>query len=293
MIDAHFHLDETMISLSNLITSMNDAGIERAALIPALCPPITLPIWANSIMPILQWFLHQDGGPLHQIALWIYDNTVKKNGMVDVFGAEYPIIDNPNNDLVIQAIAKYPQRFLGYVFVNPKGPSDPMNELERLMVKPGIIGVKAHPYWHNYSIELLTTVADYCETNECPMLIHLGTGDKGDFRLLPERFPKLKVIYAHAGVPYVNQVCEYARENRNVYIDLSGSVFINASMISKAIQKAGPDKCIFGTDGPYFHIDNNRFNYKRFTQIIKNIGLEPNAYRQIVNDNFLALTHIK
>jgi hypothetical protein len=43
IIDSHFHLDTSIVSLTGMIASMDAVGVERTALIPNMCPPLTLP----------------------------------------------------------------------------------------------------------------------------------------------------------------------------------------------------------------------------------------------------------
>jgi uncharacterized protein len=120
-------------------------------------------------------------------------------------------------------------------------------------------------------------------------LIHLGAGENGDFKLLPERFPKLKIIYAHAGIPYAAAVCAYAREKKNVYVDLSATDYVDGKTAAMAIRKAGAEKCLFGTDGPYFHVTGDRFDYEPSLKIIRGLGLSRKDLERVEKNNFLAI----
>jgi len=138
-------------------------------------------------------------------------------------------------------------------------------------------------------IAMLENAAAWCQKQGKPMIIHLGTGIYGDFRLLPEKFPALCVIYCHAGVPYPNQVCEYAREKPNVFVDISSSAFMNPRAIRKAIALAGVDKCLFGSDGPYHHIRNQMFDFGFYKKMVSTSGLLPEALEKIFSRNFLGI----
>jgi amidohydrolase family protein len=99
---------------------------------------------------------------------------------------------------------------MGWVFVNPKTKA-PVEEAERRFKKRGWIGVKAHPFWHRYPVDALDDVASLCQQLGKPMLVHLGGGFRnGDFRRLPHLFPRLKLIYAHAGIPWFRRLWEDA-----------------------------------------------------------------------------------
>ena len=185
--------------------------------------------------------------------------------------------------------AEYPDRFYGWVVVNPEGEADPIKEIESCMDLPNMIGVKAHPYWYHFPIALLEDTAAWCQKQKKPMIIHLGTGACGDFRLLPEKFPALRVIYCHAGVPYPNQVCEYARERPNVFVDLSSSAFMNPRAIQKAIALAGVDKCLFGSDGPYHHIRNQMFDFGFYKKMVSASNLLSEDLEKIFSKNLLGI----
>lgn len=289
MIDSHFHLDETIVSLPGLIASMDASGIERLGLMGAVCPPVALPVFAPYLLPVLRRGLH-GSGLAHAVTLAVYRNTLKKDGTVDLLGKRYPIVVQPDNDAVLAAVRRYPDRLAGYVFVNPAGPVDPIEEIERCMRVPGMIGVKAHPFWHAYPVARLVEAARLCERNGWLMLLHLGTGRSGDYRLLPESFPRLRIVYAHAGIPYSAEINRYAREKRNVYVDLSSSVYVDEPAAAKAVRAAGPDRCLFGTDGPYLHSSGDRFDFRPFVERLARLDVVEADRARIAARNFQSLT---
>jgi predicted TIM-barrel fold metal-dependent hydrolase len=286
VIDSHYHLDEAMVSLPGLLASMDAAGIARLALIPNLCPPLKLPRLAELAVPIFRRGIHGKG-LAHRAALFMYRNTVKDNGEVDLLGTRYEVKVQPRNDDVLEAVARHPQWFYGWVCVNPAGPVDPLSEVERCMKTPGMIGVKAHPFWHDYPVSLLNGVAALCEQKGWPMLVHLGVKHNGDFRLLPESFPALKIVYAHAGIPYSRDICAYARGRDNVFVDLSSSSYVGLDAARHALQSAGPGKLLFGTDGPYFHARDDRFDFRPFFDMISELHLADADRERIMSRNFL------
>ena len=140
--------------------------------------------------------------------------------------------------------------------MNPKI-SDPMKEIEKWIDKRGWIGVKAHPFWHSYPIAKLEQVAAFCAERDVPVLIHLlGNREQGDYRYLPERHPKLKILYAHAGVPFYREIWNYAKKQENVFVDLSNPVYVDEGILPVVIKKLGAEKCIYGTDGPMQMLPN-------------------------------------
>jgi len=115
--------------------------------------------------------------------------------------------------------------------------------------------------------------------------MHLG-GDResGDYRYLPERHPRLKIVYAHAAVPYFREVWNYAKEKENVFIDLSSTVYTNQAVLSSVIQTLGTTKCLYGTDGPYAEATQGRMLDR-----IHQLSISDDKREQILGRNFLEL----
>ncbi|PAE38030.1 hypothetical protein [Bacillus sp. 7884-1] len=97
-----------------------------------------------------------------QIGLKIYDGLVK-DGYLKLYGNSYKIYPKPSNCFVATAIARFPDRFLGWIAVNPLIPGS-MEEVEFYLNNPSFIGVKAHPFMHQYSIKAIDPIAALCES---------------------------------------------------------------------------------------------------------------------------------
>lgn len=287
MIDSHFHFDDSILSAEQLVASMDAAGIERTVLLPWMVPELSLYFFADWLLPMFRKIVHHSNSPLHKAAVSLYKSGVKPDGTVDLLGKRFKIKTQPDNDLVLKTVAAKPDRFYGLVFINPAGPDRPMEQIEKFMNKPGMIGVKAHPFWHDYPVSALDEVAAACEKNRWPLLIHLGQGDRGDFRTLPDRFPNLRVIYAHIGLPYAQSVCGFAGEKQNVFVDISCTAYVGAEDAKMAIRIAGIDKVLFGTDGPYFHSQNDLFDYPSILKMVDRIGLSTEDKNKLMKGNFL------
>jgi predicted TIM-barrel fold metal-dependent hydrolase len=82
------------------------------------------------------------------------------------------------------------------------------------------------------------------------LLIHLGGGPRtGNFQALLQQCPRLKLILAHAAIPHFQKSWGAIREHPNCFVDISGS-YLNAALVRNAVAALGPDKVIFGSDGP-------------------------------------------
>ncbi len=279
-----------MVPVPDLVKSMDRHGIDRVALIARLSPPLELGSMAYKIsMSVFKRVIHHEQSPLIGLIRKGYAASVNPTGRVSIMGKKYPIFPQPDNDLTVETCAERPDRFYGWAVVNPRGGADPVGEIERCLRIACMIGVKAHPYWHHYPVSRLTDAAALCESLKKPMLIHLGLGENGDFRLLPEKFPGLKVIYAHAGIPYPNSVCAYARERKNVYVDLSSSAFMNTRAADQALRRAGPDKCLFGSDGPYGHVRDRGFDFGFYQKMLMPLSLSGPELEKVMGGNLLRI----
>ncbi len=288
MIDCHIHLDPELVSPKGLVASMDAFGLEKAALIAPMNPDLVPTFLTRVGPPVFRRGITGKSKLLRKLGRRMYRSWVKKDSQVDVGGKQYPVFRQPDNSLVARALPEYPDRFLGWIFINPRGPVLPAQEIGRWLSTPGFIGVKAHPFWHDTPLESLSEAADLCRENRLAMLIHLGPGKNGDFKLLPERFPGVNFIYAHAGIPYQRAVWEYAVKKKNVYIDLSSPAYVDARIALQALDRAGIDKCLFGSDGPYFHHENGKYDYGPVLSILRSCGLPEPGFNRVARENFLA-----
>ncbi|MFP4477277.1 MAG: amidohydrolase family protein [Desulfatibacillaceae bacterium] len=293
MYDCHFHHDPDVVPLDGLIASMDAHGIERTAVIPPLCVDIEGTKFAEIGIGLFRRGITSRIRPLRRAWRALYNSWPREGNQVDIGGKLYDIASQPDNEPVLEAVEQHPDRLWGWIFVNPEGPSDPLREIERCSAVPGMIGVKAHPFWHRYPVRKLMDTAALCRDKGLPMLIHLGAGEYGDFKLLPEKLPGLKVLYAHAGLPYQTAVCDYTRTSggRNVFVDLACTAYVDQRIAAMALEVAGPARCLFGTDGPYFHHANGRFDFSECLEVVTGQDLSEADKRRVLRDNFLKLVN--
>jgi predicted TIM-barrel fold metal-dependent hydrolase len=255
IIDAHYHLEERMQPLAQLLARMDKQNIQRIALIATVCDPLPWDTVTKGASVILRALLTSR---LRGAGMKLYTDLVTVDGNFNVLGKHYGIYNMPDNSSVARAMQVHPDRFYGWIFVNPSA-SDPFAELGKWATRPGWIGVKSHPFFHRYPVKLLDAVAGYCAENNLLLLVHLGSdAERGDFRYLPDRHPKLKIVYAHAGLPFYREVWEYGRDHPNVFVDLSSDSYVNQRLRLAAIRALGARRCLAGTDGPYCNADHGK-----------------------------------
>jgi uncharacterized protein len=283
IVDCHFHVDETMLTLDKMLEGMNENNVTKTALIAPMNE--TMFEVESTYQHNLQRFFRFLILNAPQIGLKVYDGLVK-DGLFNLYGHSYKIFTKPRNDIVAAAIDRFPDRFLGWAAVNPMIPES-MEEVESYLNKPGFIGVKAHPFMHEYSIKALDPVAAMCESKGVPMIIHLSS-EPDSFKYLPDNYPNLKLIYAHAGLPFWKKLWNYVKDQPNVFVDTS-SDYLNASLVKKAVESLGYRKVLFGCDGPYGMKKFNEYDFSSKKGWIDSLQIPDNQKEYILGKNFLEL----
>ena len=292
VIDAHYHLDERLETVDRLLDQMGRHGIDRIALIAAMVDPLPQGVLPRALAGVVRMAL---AGRLRPVGRLLYRSMVRSDGRFHMLLSARRIYPQPDNQSVDRVMRRHPDRFCGWVFVNPRA-GDPVAEAERWAGHPGWIGVKAHPFWHRYPVAMLAEVADFCRLQGWPLLVSLGPDqDTGDYRWLPERLPGLTLVYAHAGVPYYGELWEYARTKVNVFVDLSGP-HLDEGLRRRAVQVLGAGRCLYATDGPYLCPDRDGgYDHGRILKEIRRLPV-PDAERdEIAGGNLsriIALAHV-
>lgn len=281
IIDAHYHFDDQVESVDALLEQMQLNNVNRVALIPKMQEPVHLQGLVKKASDLLPRLLMSR---LRFLGFLLYNSTVTSDGRISTLGKKYLLFHQPDNEYIDKVIQAYPDRFFGWIFVNPKV-VDPLTEVEQWYGRKGWVGVKTHPFWHDYPVAFLDDIAAFCSEINFPILIHLGSDqESGDYQYLPERHPKLKIIYAHAAVPRYREVWKYAKDKENIFVDLSSLIYTNEKILADVIDILGAEKCLYGTDGPYANATQNRMLDRIFQ-----LHLSDHKREQILGKNFLEL----
>jgi predicted TIM-barrel fold metal-dependent hydrolase len=161
--------------------------------------------------------------------------------------------DDPATLYVQHAVKKYPERFIGYVRINPNAPAA-IEALDQAIGDYKMKGLKLHPVsyvgfpYGEPTLRLMRRAAQY----NAPVLFH--TGDEA--LALPEQVaeaarlvPEAKVIMAHLGGYYHHEaVLEIADTLPNVLVDTSASPY--PWMIKRAVDAFGVERVLYASDGP-------------------------------------------
>ncbi len=171
----------------------------------------------------------------------------------------------------LDAVLQQSQRFFGYVVVNPQFP-DSKQDLALLQSNPRFRGVKVHPDYHGYDLRSASMRSFLDEIAECEqvklMLFHVscmpGTGfaDALEVAKFAACHPGVQIIMAHLAGTFQNANYPYfpnldkleavaALKLPNVYIDTAHFLmYVYPGVMEKAVELAGSDHLVFGTDVP-------------------------------------------
>ncbi len=159
------------------------------------------------------------------------------------------------NDRVMATVKEYPDRIVGFAYINPREPGA-IDEVRRCLDSGLFRGIKFHSWKHGYFPDnntALDGIIDAITPYDVPILCHTGTAPLSlpqQWAAIAARHPKATFVFAHIGYLDFGYGCvECAKPLPNVYVDTAGQVEIQ--VMEKALEELGPDRIIFATDWPY------------------------------------------
>ena len=169
---------------------------------------------------------------------------------------------------------------------------DPMRketyrQVESLLCRRGCAGIKIHPVNHRYEIrERGDEIFEFAAAHAALVLTHSGCVNSfpEDFIPFANRYPAVRLILGHLGNSadgiVTRQVYALMRaEAGNVYTDTSSAMSINCGLIEWAVEQAGADRILFGSDSPLYSVAAHRarIEYAEMADCAKRAVLYENA----------------
>lgn len=160
------------------------------------------------------------------------------------------------NDTIIEAVKKYPDRFIGFSWVSPMLGKRALYEMTRCR-DAGLRGVKLYPNGHGYTIDssIVDPVIHLAEEFNWVVMIHTDFDSKFcNPHLcirLAKRHTNMNFIFAHMGMnsdltPFI---ADYVMDTPNIYLDTSDTPGLPEFVYKAPMQKM-PDRILFGSDAP-------------------------------------------
>jgi predicted TIM-barrel fold metal-dependent hydrolase len=220
-----------------------------------------------------------------------------------------------DQESVARAVSRHPSRFVGFFMLDPTGP-DAASIAEHALRTLGLRGICLFPAMQRYSLHdarvgaIVDLAAAYPGT---AVFVHCGALSVGVRKKLglPSRFdvrygnpldvhalatdhPDLAFIIPHFGAGLFREALLVADLCSNMYLDTSSTnrwMAYHASLslrdvFRQALEVAGPDRLLFGTDSSFFPRGWNRAVYDAQVSALDSEGVDESVRQRIFGGNF-------
>lgn len=209
-----------------------------------------------------------------------------------------------SNDHVIELVSNYPKSFAGVLAsldTNAKDLQSVARYAEELVKNSTVVGFKFHPPDQGFypSDKRLYDIWEILQAGGKPAMFHIGftvlgantDGGSGigldygrpiHLDTLARDFPRMKILAAHPGWPWVEETIGVLTHKKNLYVDTSGYLAEQLpELFQKAIGGRLQDKALFGTDFPYVDLAKALASFDKmgFKDTVKEKLLTGNAAR--------------
>jgi len=207
-----------------------------------------------------------------------------------------------SNEHVLELAGQFPDAFAGVLASLDTGAAN-LNEVARyageLISNPKVKGFKFHPPDQAFypSDRKYYGIWEVLQAGGKPVMFHVGftvlgantDGGSGialdygrpiHLDTLARDFPRMKIIAAHPGWPWEQELIGVITHKKNVYADLSGYLAEQLpEVFLRSIRGRLQDKALFGTDYPYVDLEKAlaSFDKQDFTDQAKEKILYANA----------------
>ena len=199
------------------------------------------------------------------------------------------------NYYILESVARYPKRLIGFCSYAPNEGKSAIKELERC-IKNGARGIGElrldTQFPQDCWLENIRPLAELIIKNNSILLIHssepLGHQYPGKGKVTPDLlhtlaivFPKMKIVCAHwgGGLPFYALMPEVKTALKNVYYDTAASPFLYTSEIyGQVVQLVGAGNILFGSDYPLI-------SQRRFLKEINRLALPEDTKKNILGGN--------
>lgn len=185
------------------------------------------------------------------------------------------------NRQVARIVNAQPERFYGFAFIHPVFDQKRIFALVHAAVtKLGFVGMKVH----RHDARITRAICEAAAVFHLPVLYDV-MGEVSTVRLLAEEYPQVNFIIPHLGsfaddwkaqTAFIDSLVRYP----NIYTDTSG--VRRFDLLEEAVKRAGCQKVLFGSDGPWLHPGVELAK-------IFCLGLASHEEKLILGDNFLNL----
>jgi uncharacterized protein len=199
-------------------------------------------------------------------------------------------------DEVAQYTKLYPDRFVGLAGYNPFRIKESLEELERAVKEYGFKGVYIHIYGFDIPLHDRKMYPLFAKCVELDIPVSMQVGHV--LEAMPSEharpiyldwiasdFPTLKIVGAHTGWPWVEELMSVCYKWDNVYfgIDAWMPKYLKPEIIQFINSRMGQDRCLWGTNG---------LPWKESLDQVEGLKLREDAKRKLIRDNAAELFKI-
>lgn len=159
-------------------------------------------------------------------------------------------------------VSKYPDRLIGLCGYNPLLKMDAVRNVERAVREYGFKGVYIHTYGFGIPLNDRLYYPLYAKCVELGIPVSMQVGHSAEHMpnefgrpihldIVALDFPELKLIGAHTGWPWTEEMISLAWKHENVYlgIDAHHPKYLEPSLV-QFIKTRGQNKVLYGTNYP-------------------------------------------
>ena len=220
-----------------------------------------------------------------------------------VMNANWSSLDlvRETNDYILESIARYPKRLIGFCSLPPTTDDERIAELERC-IRAGVKGIgEMRPEFQGLDKgdePVLDSIIKIALKHKLILCIHasepVGHDYPGKYTFTPEkiyrlilRYPDLTIILAHwgGGLPFYALMPEVKVAMKNTYVDSSASPYLYKPDIFLHVSRIiGAEKILFGSDFPLMPPSKvlKQFNPLDLSDKEKELILHGNAERLLL-----------
>lgn len=233
------------------------------------------------------------------------------NSGIDAMGV---MVGSEAYDEFLDAMDRFPGRFIGYYNINPLDP----NALEDIVkvAAAGFKGIKLYPSsWTGLRVYDPECLRLYGEAQNHGLVVfcHFGlsiggqadlrNGNPMDIQVPARDFPDLNFVIAHFGAGYFRETLMLQYQTDNVYMDSSGSnswmkyqgfPLTLKGVFREALRAGGSNKILFGTDSTFFprgwRVNILEDQYHVLKELEQEGVIDEKDIQNIFRNNILSLT---
>jgi predicted TIM-barrel fold metal-dependent hydrolase len=196
-------------------------------------------------------------------------------------------------DEVTQYTSRYPERFVGLAGYNPFRITESLSEIETAVKEHGFKGVYVHIYGFDIPLSdrKMYPLFAKCVELDIPVSMQVGHVLEGmpsehgrpcHLDQIASDFPTLKMVGAHTGWPWVEELISACYKWENIWfgIDAWMPKYLKPEIVHFIGSRLGLDRCLWGTNG---------LPWKPSLDQVKELGLRDENRQNLLRENAVHL----